>query len=591
MKKIFVLVLACLMLFVSFSSAYADKLYYYDNAWHKYSGNTFSLKVNGKLLSPEMPPIVFDDYSVVPARDVFSELGALVEWKGETQQIFVSTDSLTITLKINSKKALVGKNEVTMPISPKLINGKTMIPVRFVGENLGYEVTFDSSSDTVCIDDKKEITDTGVNVTDFDYDEKKNSIILTLKTSGEDPEYNDFILENPQRLVVDVKGGGFVTLPKDINVSRGSLKTIRFGNYNAARVVFDMEKKLPYDVKAVRDEVIIAITLSGEISVQTAAPIENPPVSETENPSDVSSPKPTEEPKKPLDLISVKSTGGYDSVVTSLKIGTAKKLTNPARVEFEVSGENLPEESDKTTVSGNFVKELSYTAISPQKAKIVLIIKDEAFRVVQSGGNLTVRTEKSQGVRSVMIDAGHGGGDAGAVGYDENGKEEAYEKDFNLDVALKIRDILKQKNIDVKMIRQTDTYVDFRQVGAIANDAEVDLFVSIHTNSAVATSAHGIETWAYLEENATTVNGMSGKRLAEIIQNELIYETGAYDRGIKNGKSLAVINSTSMPAVLVEMGFISNTEERHNLMTDSYRSKIAHAVAAGIIAAFDEMGI
>ena len=217
-------------------------------------------------------------------------------------------------------------------------------------------------------------------------------------------------------------------------------------------------------------------------------------------------------------------------------------------------------------------------------------MKDNNFNFVQNQNSAYVMVQKAENLRSVMIDAGHGGNDSGAVGYDD-GKIVAKEKDFNLDVALKVQKILEKYDIEVEMIRQTDIYVDYRQVGSIANDANTSLFVSIHTNSAIAESANGIETWAYLEENASSLNGLSGKRLAELIQNELIYETGAVDRGVKNGKSLAVIKTTSMPAVLVEMGFISNENDREKLMDDDYRQKIANAIAMGVLLAFEEMGI
>ncbi|MBQ9914906.1 MAG: N-acetylmuramoyl-L-alanine amidase, partial [Clostridia bacterium] len=192
--------------------------------------------------------------------------------------------------------------------------------------------------------------------------------------------------------------------------------------------------------------------------------------------------------------------------------------------------------------------------------------------------------------RSVMLDAGHGGVDGGAVSYHEDGSIKAKEKDFNLDVALRAQKLLEAEGVDVHMIRTEDVYVDFLRVGGIANDAGTSLFVSVHTNSATVPTAHGIETYGYLDAG-TVSNGMTSKRLSEILLEELIEETGAHERGVKDGKTLAVINSTKMPATLIEIGFISNEEECEKMMTEEYRQKLAQAICDGILAAFDEMDI
>lgn len=110
-------------------------------------------------------------------------------------------------------------------------------------------------------------------------------------------------------------------------------------------------------------------------------------------------------------------------------------------------------------------------------------------------------------------------------------------------------------------------------VCGVANDADADLFVSIHCNSAANRTAKGTETFFY-EGSANS------KKLAQCIQNQLVDTMKSVDRGLKNGDWLYVLKHTTMPAVLTELGFISNPAEEKYL--NEHKQVIAHAVARGI---------
>lgn len=595
MKKPILILLILTFVFSLIPQADAAKTqYFYDDEWHDYNGNIFKLEVEGEILKTQMPPIVFDGYSVVPARDVFEKLGSTVKWEDKTQTVTVSKDEMVINVSINSKTAYVNGKKKTMPISPKLINGKTMIPVRFVGDTLGYFVDFNSETDTVII--RKKDPEKIVYITKSSVKQSDDGVTLTLTTKGAQPEVNTFNLDNPKRMVFDIIDGEYSTMPQSITCTDKVISGVRFGQNDNARIVFDVTEFSEYKITKSSTKVTIFVE-GGKALQPTEEPVATTPSKEekpdvTQEPDAEKTDEPTPQPTPEPFSIAIKSSGGRDYVkVVSAKVGNATRLKSPVSVSFELTGEDLPLTASEINQNANFVQTLKYTPVSKTKAKVTLMIKDNNFNVVQTQDSFYIMAQKAEKLRSVMIDAGHGGDDAGAVGYNEDGSIAAREKDFNLDVAIKIRDILKEKNVEVKMIRETDTYVDFQQVGSIANDANTTLFVSIHTNSAVAESANGIETWAYLEDNATSLNGLTGKRLAQIIQDKLIKNTKAVNRGVKNGKSLAVIKSTSMPAVLVEMGFISNEEERNKLLEEEYRQKIADAVAEGILLAFDEMGI
>lgn len=169
----------------------------------------------------------------------------------------------------------------------------------------------------------------------------------------------------------------------------------------------------------------------------------------------------------------------------------------------------------------------------------------------------------------IVIDAGHGGKDPGAIG--PNGLQE---KDVNLAVAITAAAILQNAGIKTKLTRDRDIFVELQDRCQIANSFGADYFVSIHCNSFTSPTAHGIETYCYKF-------GGKGEALAKAIQNELIAVTALTSRGVK-AANFAVLRETKMPAVLVEMAFISNPEEEKLLASTEFQDKCALAIAKGI---------
>lgn len=168
----------------------------------------------------------------------------------------------------------------------------------------------------------------------------------------------------------------------------------------------------------------------------------------------------------------------------------------------------------------------------------------------------------------IVIDAGHGGRDSGAV----NGG--LYEKAAALAVAKILKDKLIKAGHNIIMTRETDIFIELQDRCKISNSNKADLFISLHCNSATNSTAQGIETWYY-------TTSAKGKDLASKIQGHLIKNTNAKDRGIKAG-TFYVIKNTRCPAVLVEMGFIGNNDEKKLLFKTYYQNLIADAVLSGI---------
>ena len=218
-------------------------------------------------------------------------------------------------------------------------------------------------------------------------------------------------------------------------------------------------------------------------------------------------------------------------------------------------------------------------------------------------------------IKTVVIDAGHGGKDAGAVG------KKSKEKDITLAVAKKTGDYIKKKYPDVRVIytRKTDVFVELMERARIANSNNADIFISIHCNSVANSSKTcGAETFI-MGDHRNSANLAVAKRenasilyesnaeanyggfdpnsteayiafsfiqsefkqrsleLAELIQNELVTKAKRNNRGVQQAGFL-VLYKTAMPSVLVELGFISNPTEEQYMMSKDGQDYLASAI-------------
>ncbi|MEN8155973.1 MAG: N-acetylmuramoyl-L-alanine amidase [Bacteroidota bacterium] len=230
---------------------------------------------------------------------------------------------------------------------------------------------------------------------------------------------------------------------------------------------------------------------------------------------------------------------------------------------------------------------------------------------------MAARNETPKGIRTVVIDAGHGGHDPGAVG--KKGKE----KDIALAIALKVGEYIEENipDVDVIYTRKTDVFVELIDRANIANKAEADLFISIHVNSIHKPKIHGTLTLVLgqhradenfdvavrensvilLEEDYETVyDGFDPKstesyimfslmqktffkqsiEFGDFVQDQFRERANRKDLGVRQ-QGLLVLAQTSMPGVLVETGFISNPDEERYLMTEYGQEIIASAIYRG----------
>jgi N-acetylmuramoyl-L-alanine amidase len=169
----------------------------------------------------------------------------------------------------------------------------------------------------------------------------------------------------------------------------------------------------------------------------------------------------------------------------------------------------------------------------------------------------------------VIVDPGHGGKDPGAIGLGG-----LREKDIILPIAQQVASILEQQGVKAVLTRNSDYFVDLAPRVSMAERMDADVFVSIHANSInlSRTDVSGLETYYY----------SSGQRLAQTIHNSILQSVNVKDRGVRRARFF-VLRKSSMPSVLVEVGFVTGREDAAKLSDPGYRSQMAQAIARGIL--------
>ena len=197
--------------------------------------------------------------------------------------------------------------------------------------------------------------------------------------------------------------------------------------------------------------------------------------------------------------------------------------------------------------------------------------------------------EKGKYTKVIFLDPGHGGRDSGAFYYN------IAEKDLNMQIYKKLRKELEGLGYTVLTSRESDVYVDFvTERSKMVNKTNSDMFISIHFNatSSSASNISGIQTYSY-EQNPdypAKINSQwhnhpdrisESNRLAAAIHSSLLAETGAKNAGLLHG-SFAVLRETNKPAVLLELGYMSNFDENQRIRNDAYQNKLVKGIVKGI---------
>ncbi|MFP4662220.1 MAG: N-acetylmuramoyl-L-alanine amidase [Halanaerobiales bacterium] len=378
----------------------------------------------------------------------------------------------------------------------------------------------------------------------------------SLKFISDDPINPDiFKLDEPDRLVINVlnavRGDNFSDrLEVDHNLVK-SIRTARF-NEETVRIVADMDKDIGFQWQ---EEELSDGRILHTIKFENT--YDNMLISDSSVKTDVN----------------INFTGNIEYEI--------KEFNYPDRLVIDVQGINLSEDYQLPEPEG-VIKSIRASQLSeePRIARFVFETEDYVEYNVFSqlpdqmvNFSLIKEKEEESDILSdiIMIDAGHGGFDPGAIG--PNGMQE---KDLNLEIALKVEKLLKAAGCNVFLTRSDDTFISLKERVEIANEQKALLFVSIHINSSNSSYSEGTETFI---APAKVTDSLP---LAEFLQDEMLARLKRPNRGIKR-ENFYVVKHTEMPSALVEIAFLSNPHEESLLGSDLFKKKAAEAISQGII--------
>ena len=323
----------------------------------------------------------------------------------------------------------------------------------------------------------------------------------------------------------------------------------------------------------------------------------------------------------PYEKVIVELIEGSELIFTAPEMLKAEKTVsdNPRRIVFDFFFPE-PAQAVKPTEPEPEPTQPVTPEPEPKRAAPLIIVnttpRTESPAVKTLPSSITMQTVSTQTRKTIVIDAGHGGKDPGTSG---NG---AVEKDINLSIAQELSRILTGQGYNVIMTRNSDIYLTLQERTDIANNANADVFVSIHVNALPRnTSTTGIEIYImalptdndamnlakaenreYVEDKGVDIENVDRRTemllriLGDMQQNNKISESTEfasvlYNAGAVNGLPMRrvaqapffVLRGAGMPAVLIETGFITNASEARNLVSPEYQASIANAIARGIM--------
>lgn len=441
---------------------------------------------------------------MVPLRVVAEGLGFEVAWEKTSGTATIKQDDTELKLVVGQATGLVDGEKVELDVAPLLKNERTLVPLRFVSEQMGLEVSWDNVTKSAYLNhpDSGESSEV-VPGTSSPSPEQDQPVTVPV----EQPEGKDGDTSSPDSGSTD--GGDF-----------SELALIQGISFSENRLMFAVSGKVTPNV----------FTMTGPdrlvVDIPNAAYAEH-----FDN-------------NFPLD-----ETGQGELTVLEYpdvsKVRYSLFSTDPSTVRIVVDLNHKMQYHVNNDGSGLVTVELTADNAAP-------------------GYGLGL-----DGKPVVVIDAGHGGTQPGAISLTKKP-----EKDFTLAVALKVEALLQQEpNIDFVLTRDTDVTMSLQERVKIANDLGADVFVSIHGNSIDPPSnPSGSETYYTREESIP---------LADIMHRHLVDATGLTDRKVRYS-SLHVTRETLMPAVLLEAGYLSNKNDEALMYTEAFQQRVAEGIVAGI---------
>ncbi|MDP3508242.1 MAG: N-acetylmuramoyl-L-alanine amidase [Candidatus Melainabacteria bacterium] len=256
-------------------------------------------------------------------------------------------------------------------------------------------------------------------------------------------------------------------------------------------------------------------------------------------------------------------------LVSSMRVGLPGDAEGAGRLVLQLT-------DDTVSIDESFNSGSNYMTVTLAKGLSGNsgIARNGNLSGVLAGGNGPILVPRAPSETVIVLDAGHGGNDPGAV------RGDVQEKEVTLQIIAKLKKVLESKGARIVLTRSDDTFVSLEDRVKITNTVSPNLFLSVHINSLESTSnIYGIETYFQTDQS---------RPLADRVHASLVSGLGAPDRSVRKAR-FYVINHTPIPAILAEVGYITNKLERDRLISSDYQQKVASALARGVMLYLQEI--
>lgn len=545
---------------------------FYNGKNHAYSAKEIIIKIDGKTMTPkDMPAVAIDGRTLLPMRQIAQELGCEVTWNEEAKQVYVVNSTHTLVFTIDSATGYKNGATFTMDVPPMLMNDRTMLPVRALANALDLDIQWEDATRTVVITTEQKDTATEqkdatpiVNAVTLNKvtvpTSKTAEQVFSIQASGAIASYEEVTVAD-NKVVLDFYGARNGLSENLTATNSGIVSAVRAAEHTAedgtvyTRVVLDLSRKREYTVTQSADKTKLTITFTSvAVSDDTLKHMTY----------DDGGDELYLDKEKAIQTNSVEISDHYlDGYTDIILPGDYAAVYGYGT--YAIGGEVI-DSIEVSTSGGKTTMRFYQNRIS-------------CYTIQEKNGQYVITVKNPQEVydKVLLLDAGHGGSDPGASG---NG---IIEKDMNLTILQKVAKALSKTDIKVYVTRDSDVYPSNSSRAQTAN-AIADAMVSIHMNAGSAV-ANGTEV-LYKNHTNDTGSGLTSEKLAQLLQESIVAATGNTSRGTKLRTDLLILNTTTVPAVIVETVFISNPGDAVKISQEDYQDKVANAIASAIIEAF-----
>ncbi len=355
-------------------------------------------------------------------------------------------------------------------------------------------------------------------------------------------------LHDPERVVIDLPSTTLIGGAIQIGVPQGPVSTVRAAQFNpdVTRVVLDLREATPLNAREGSSQLVLDY---GE-------------------PDSLLAYRKINERELQIGLL-----------VDPERTLSVKQLTGPDRIAIDIPDTVLEAPVPEAFIEAGPVYRLRTSQFDKETVRIVADLRYYVQHRIYRDGDRTVVAlqQPTLGGSRVAIDAGHGGHDPGAISQTLSMTESV----LNMDVARRVQQLVEGADGTVRMTRADDRYVDLWGRADLANEFPADIFVSVHHNASHAEgpTASGTETYVQVGE-------ADSFRLGQAVHQSLISAVGTRDRGVRPNPGYIVLNRAKMPAILVEVAFVTNAEDEELLEQEWFRQRAAEGIFNGILKYF-----